>query len=118
GATDGVPSHLQGDATRLRQVLVNLLDNAVKFTKQGQIEIEVAKTRETDHNVTVRVSVRDTGIGIQEQVRGRLFHLFSQADSSSTRTYGGTGIGLALCEKIITLMGGDIGFESEWGKGS
>ncbi len=112
------PLHVHGDPERLRQVLMNLLDNALKFTHQGEVRVLVDKLSEDDDNIMLKISVRDTGIGIPSQAHARLFRPFSQADSSTTRKYGGTGLGLAICEKIITMMGGEIGFESEWDHGS
>ncbi|MES9936438.1 MAG: ATP-binding protein [Sedimenticola sp.] len=113
-----VPSYLQGDPLRLGQILINLVDNAIKFTEQGEISISVEQLSEDDAGVTLQFHVKDTGIGMSETQSSRLFKAFSQADSSSTRKYGGIGLGLAICQRLIDLMGGDIGVESELGIGS
>ncbi len=115
-----VPLRLKGDPTRLRQVLMNLLGNAVKFTKKGEIGISIFKD---DHSVeqgfvALRIEISDTGIGIPPGKREEIFEPFSQADISTTRQYGGTGLGLTICKAIVHAMGGDIHVESEEGKGS
>jgi signal transduction histidine kinase/DNA-binding response OmpR family regulator len=107
-----------GDAGRLRQVLLNLAGNAVKFTERGTISIVVALVSQEASGVLLRFSVSDTGIGIPEEARPRLFAMFSQADSSTSRRFGGTGLGLAISRRIVEAMGGCIGFDSEDGKGS
>ncbi|WP_425510964.1 ATP-binding protein [Xanthomonas chitinilytica] len=109
---------VRGDPVRLRQVLSNLVVNAIKFTERGSIQIQVRRQGETGAQHLLRFEVRDTGIGIDEQQQARLFHSFTQADASTTRLYGGTGLGLAICKRIIDLMGGRIGVESAPGKGS
>ncbi|MBN1327223.1 MAG: response regulator [Candidatus Cloacimonetes bacterium] len=113
-----VPANIIGDITRLRQVLVNLVNNAIKFTEKGDILITVTRTANENRNITLEFAVKDTGIGIPQDRLDRLFKAFSQVDSSTTRKYGGTGLGLAICKKITNLMQGDIWVESELGTGS
>ena len=107
-----------GDPGRLKQILINLVNNAVKFTKQGEIKIGARHAGETESHIAVEFSVSDTGIGIPENAQSRLFETFLQADSSTTRKYGGTGLGLAICKQLVNLMDGTIGFESVVGQGS
>ena len=109
---------VRGDPVRLRQVLTNLVGNAIKFTERGSITLVVRRLGETAAQHLLRFEVRDTGIGIEEDARHRLFHSFSQADASTTRLYGGTGLGLAICRRIVDLMGGRIDVVSEVGRGS
>jgi signal transduction histidine kinase/CheY-like chemotaxis protein/HPt (histidine-containing phosphotransfer) domain-containing protein len=108
----------RGDPLRLRQVLLNLLGNAVKFTERGQITLRAFPEGRDLDSVTIRFEVQDTGIGVPEEVRGHLFRPFTQAGPSTARKYGGTGLGLSICRRLVELMGGQIGFESEEGRGS
>jgi two-component system, sensor histidine kinase and response regulator len=107
-----------GDPARLRQVLMNLVSNAVKFTDRGEVTMSAAVEAEAEGRVKVRIEVRDTGIGIGPETREKLFKPFSQADTSATRKHGGSGLGLAICRELVVRMGGDIGVESEPGVGS
>lgn len=116
-----LPDQLRGDASRLRQVLVNLISNAIKFTERGSIAVElniVAVPASAFREVRLRYSVTDTGIGIAEDARPRLFNPFSQADESTTRRFGGSGLGLAICRQVVEAMDGELGFDSEVGRGS
>lgn len=114
-----VPEQIIGDSVRLRQVLINLVSNAIKFTQQGEVFLKVFQVQASaDGSTELCFEVRDTGIGIAPEKLKRLFKAFSQVDSSTTRKYGGTGLGLVICEKLIALMGGSITVSSETGKGS
>jgi two-component system, sensor histidine kinase and response regulator len=113
-----VPPHLVGDSLRLGQILLNYANNAVKFTEKGEIVISVRASERTDKDVLLHFRVQDTGIGLTQEQMGRLFQSFSQADTSTTRRFGGTGLGLAISKKLAELMGGEVGVESEPGKGS
>jgi PAS domain S-box-containing protein len=116
--TQDVPLALVGDPLRLGQVLINLCNNAVKFTEEGEIVISTKLLEKQDEWVMLQFSVRDTGVGLTEEQRGKLFKAFSQADMSTTRKYGGTGLGLTISKRLVNMMGGEIWVESEAGKGS
>jgi len=113
-----VPVQLIGDQLRVRQVLINLINNAIKFTGKGEILIEINLLERNDDNLNISFKIRDTGAGIPKDKLPRLFKAFSQVDTSTTRTHGGTGLGLVICERLVDLMGGQIAIESEQGKGT
>jgi CheY-like chemotaxis protein/nitrogen-specific signal transduction histidine kinase len=113
-----VPDRLQGDPTRCRQVLLNLVGNALKFTERGEIEVSVDVISADGEDAWLHFAVRDTGIGIPEDKQAIIFQAFAQADASTTRLYGGTGLGLAICSRIVEAMGGRIAVESEPGRGT
>jgi PAS domain S-box-containing protein len=113
-----IPIHLLGDPGRLRQVIINLGENAIKFTNRGEVAVRVTLLEEDDSEALMRFSVADTGMGIPVKYRERLFRLFSQLDDATTRKFGGTGLGLAISKRLAEMMGGEIGFESREQKGS
>jgi len=115
---ENVPTALRGDPGRFRQVLLNLISNAIKFTKDGEVTVQIYLVTDTPETVTIQVEVTDTGIGIDSLVQQHLFQPFQQADSSTTRQFGGTGLGLAICKKLVEQMGGTIGMNSQVGQGS
>ncbi|MCC6366190.1 MAG: response regulator [Bryobacterales bacterium] len=116
--SEDIPSYVIGDPGRLRQVLNNLLSNAIKFTDRGKVSVFTELIGERGQTVTLRFMVQDTGIGIAPEYRDRLFQSFVQGDNSTTRKYGGTGLGLAISRQLVEMMGGEIGFNSEPGRGS
>jgi two-component system, sensor histidine kinase and response regulator len=113
-----VPESMLGDPTRLRQVLLNLIGNAIKFTDHGRVFVEARVERHVDSEIMLRFSVKDTGIGIPPGKEACIFEPFRQADGSTTRKHGGTGLGLAICSRLVEMMGGRIWVESELGAGS
>jgi signal transduction histidine kinase/DNA-binding response OmpR family regulator len=117
-ADPGLPAALVGDPLRLSQVLLNLCSNAIKFTAAGEVALRIERLPAEDQRIGLRFTVSDTGIGMTEEQQSKLFTAFTQADSSTTRRFGGTGLGLAISKNLVELMGGEIGVESEPGKGS
>jgi two-component system, sensor histidine kinase and response regulator len=113
-----IDEKLTGDPSRLRQVLLNLLSNAIKFTEKGEVSLEMTQVKATEKEISLLFSIRDTGIGMTDEVQKNLFQSFTQADASTTRKFGGTGLGLAICRKLVELMGGHIGVNSVFGEGS
>jgi two-component system sensor histidine kinase RpfC len=113
-----VPPAVRGDPHHLRQVLINLAGNAVKFTQAGTVTVHVSVQAETETNVRVKLSIRDTGVGISQEAQGKIFESFTQADESTTRRFGGTGLGTTIAKQLVGLMGGRIGVESALGLGS
>jgi len=112
------PDVVQGDVSRIRQILVNLVNNSIKFTEEGEVSIEVEKRSERQDHYELLFKVSDTGIGIPEEKKHQLFEAFSQVNASTTREFGGSGLGLAICKKLVSLMNGEIWVESEVGKGT
>ena len=117
---DKLPAAVKGDPTRIRQVLLNLVGNALKFTEDGHVAVRanVKRKSKASKQILLKFEVEDTGIGISEEAKTKLFESFSQAEAATTRQFGGTGLGLAICKRLVTMMGGTIGFESKLGKGS
>jgi signal transduction histidine kinase/CheY-like chemotaxis protein/HPt (histidine-containing phosphotransfer) domain-containing protein len=113
-----VPDALIGDNFRLRQVLINLIGNAIKFTREGRVSVSINNSEEKGNKVKIMFRVIDTGIGISQEKLGLIFESFTQADSATTREYGGSGLGTTICKQLVELMGGEIGVESEMGMGS
>lgn len=118
GVDPEIPEVLKGDATRLRQILINLAGNAVKFTKAGEVSVKAERMRPSSEKETIRFAVTDTGIGIPCEKHEKIFEAFSQADASTTREFGGTGLGLSISARLVRLMGGQMHLESEEGKGT
>ena len=116
--SEGMPAYLSGDPSRLGQILLNLVGNAIKFTEKGSVEIAASHRVAADGTIELRIEVIDSGAGIPSDLQASLFNPFTQADSSVSRKYGGTGLGLAICKQLCRTMGGDIGVESEVGRGS
>ncbi len=115
---DEVPSWVRGDSVRLRQILNNLVSNAIKFTEQGCVSVIVSQSHDSDNEFALRIDVMDTGIGISDDAQTRIFDAFAQADSSTARRFGGTGLGLAISKELAELMGGTIGLVGQMGSGS
>jgi signal transduction histidine kinase/ActR/RegA family two-component response regulator len=115
---DDVHKYFSGDPSRIRQILFNLIGNAIKFTSKGYVELLVRCDNEIDKVASLYIEIKDTGSGIQQEQQNNLFESFTQADSSTTRQFGGTGLGLTICRQLVYLMDGDIGFESSYGEGS
>ncbi|RDH82565.1 MAG: hypothetical protein DIZ80_09780 [endosymbiont of Galathealinum brachiosum] len=113
-----IPEVIKGDSVRIRQILANLMTNAIKFTEKGKVTVKAKVLEKTEKTVRIRLEVNDTGIGIAEESQRKLFNSFTQADGSTTRKYGGTGLGLAIVRQLVTMMRGRLGVESEEGKGS
>ena len=113
-----VPKYFVGDPLRIKQILINFCNNSIKFTSKGFVHINVLLVKKTTKHILVKFEVKDTGIGITEENQEKLFKEFSQVDSSTSRKFGGTGLGLSISKKLSALMGGEVGIESEYGKGS
>jgi len=117
-ADENLPALVKGDSVRIRQILANLMTNAIKFTEKGSVTVKVLVIEQTEKSVRVRLEVIDTGIGIDEESQRKLFNSFTQADGSTTRKYGGTGLGLTIVRQLVTMMRGRLGVNSEPGKGA
>jgi len=115
---EDLPAFVKGDPTRFRQVIINIMGNASKFTKSGEIELSINLEEENGNRLKIHTTIRDTGIGIPEDKLSSIFEVFQQADSSTTRQFGGSGLGLSICKKIANLLGGDVWAESEINIGS
>ncbi len=115
---DSLPVYVKGDELRLRQILLNLIGNAIKFTPHGSVTLRVSVEKQSENSIQLHFEVRDTGIGISAEKHKKIFASFSQADSSTTREFGGSGLGLAICRQLVGMMGGKIWLESELGKGT
>lgn len=115
---NGVPRRIQGDPTRLKQVLMNLLSNALKFTAEGHVAVSVSRRSDSHGKPHLVFAVSDSGIGISEQALAQLFESFAQGDSSTTRRYGGSGLGLAISKELVEMMGGRIEVQSTLGQGT
>jgi two-component system, sensor histidine kinase len=113
-----LPTWLSGDPSRIRQILLNLISNAIKFTRSGHVRVVASHRVSADGTIELRIEVSDSGIGIPSDARSQMFNPFTQADSSVSRKYGGTGLGLAICKKLCTILGGSIGFDSVYQQGS
>ena len=113
-----MPPQLVGDPTRLQQIVINLISNAIKFTEQGSVELEVKLVSETASEALIHFAVSDTGAAIEAEKQSLIFDSFAQADGSITRLHGGTGLSLTICQQLVNLMGGRIWVESELGRGS
>ncbi|MCF8347409.1 MAG: response regulator [Bacteroidales bacterium] len=113
-----VPEYIKSDPLRIKQILINLLNNAIKFTEKGGVSLRLSTTKQTPDEIILKFEIIDTGIGLSPEHQGNMFKEFTQADSSTTRKHGGTGLGLTISKRLAELLGGEIGLESEWGKGS
>ena len=116
--SEDVPDDLHGDPVRIRQIIVNLVENAIKFTEKGEILVTADLRNTEDSRITIHFCVADTGIGISPQKKEKIFQPFDQADTSTTRRYGGTGLGLSISTRLVEMMNGRIWVDSELGKGS
>lgn len=115
---EDVPKHIKSDPVRIKQILINIVNNAIKFTEKGEVALNISVDYQSNKEVVLRFTITDTGIGIERDLLSKMFEEFTQADSSSTRKYGGIGLGLAISKKLTKLMGGDIGIDSTIGVGS